>query len=82
MHKHHSEGRHHLTQQLQHEIQEVRKLEKELLALEQHRHLEVHHVAEVEERLLHHENLLMEALVTIIHEHAKEREGHQRGDEE
>ena len=79
LHHHHAHGRHHLTQALEHEIEETRKLEHELMALEQHRHMDIRHIAEVEERLLHHENRIIEALTMINHHHQREwEENHNR----
>ena len=76
---HHAQGRHHLTHGLQALIAEIKREEHELMQLEQSRHMEVHRVAEVEERLLHHENRLIEELTAINHHHQREwEENHNR----
>jgi len=76
LHRHHFEGRHHLTKHLEEEIEKVRHLERELVAMEQHKHMETKHFHEVEEKLLHHENKLAEELALIEEHHKREQEGH------
>jgi len=67
LHRHHQAQRQHLTHELEAEIELVRHLERELLALEQHKHLESHVAHEVELKLLAHENRLEELTLAIEH---------------
>ena len=76
LHRHHEGGRQHLTKALEEEIEKVRHLERELVAMEQHKHLSMEKVFEVEERLLHHEHILAQELMKIEHNHRREQEGH------
>ena len=76
VHHHHQYGHQHLTKEVEHEVERIRELVKELEALDNSRHLDREHVHKVEERLLHHENKLSEEIVKLEHAHEIE-EGHQ-----
>jgi len=59
----HGKGLKHLTQAMEEEIERVRELERELIKLDQAKHIDPAKVLEYETRLLQHENrLLAEAL--------------------
>ena len=91
LHQHHQHGRSHLTRELEQELDSVYDLEKELQAMEQSRHLEMEEVHKIEERLLRHENRLLELSLAVERNHNHEleegrkamenrnREGHREG---
>jgi hypothetical protein len=58
-------GRGHLVAEIENQIRQVEELEKELKALPHGTILDMHHIHQIEEQLLHSENILAEEVVRI-----------------
>jgi len=71
----HEQNLQHLTREMEAEIKEVEALERELQGLEKDRHLEVHKVHEVDERLMRHEHRLAEFELAIYNRHLEDQGG-------
>ncbi len=65
LHRLHSVGRGHLVAELEHEINVVEEIARGLRMIPSDAIMELHHIHEVEERLLKHENRLIEELIRI-----------------
>jgi len=79
---HLTEGRAHLTAEFEQEISTLKHLEAELLVLEKEIHLDVNHFNEVQEKILTHENRLIELSVAVEYAHKLELEQQHQIDEE
>jgi hypothetical protein len=65
LHRLHGVGRGHLVAELEHEIRLVEELAKELRIIPHDTVMELHHIHQIEERLLQHENRLIEEVIRI-----------------
>ncbi|XP_054154716.1 cardiomyopathy-associated protein 5-like [Oppia nitens] len=72
LHRHHEHGRQHLTHEMEREVQRVRELVKELMLMDQSKHVDPVKEHEVELRLIAHENRLLEESQRIEREHHHE----------
>ncbi|CAG2171852.1 unnamed protein product, partial [Oppiella nova] len=61
----HGQGYAHLTREVQAEVQKVRELEKELIAMDQSKHVDPAKELELENRLLAHENTLILEILKV-----------------
>jgi hypothetical protein len=65
LHRLHGIGRGHLVTELEHEIRRVEELANELRMIPHNTPMEMQHIHQIEERLLQHENRLIEEVARI-----------------
>jgi hypothetical protein len=65
VHRLHGVGRGHLVAQLEHEIRLIEELARELRMIPHDTVMELHHIHQIEERLLAHENRVIEEVIRI-----------------